>query len=796
MIFSLNWLKEYVDIPCSGKELADKLSLCGHEVEAVIEKGAGFCNVITGKIEKIEPHPNADKLVICQVSDGQTLHQIVTGAKNVFEGAIVPASLPGAVLANGLKIKHGELRGVPSNGMLCSEAELGVLEEAQGIWILPEDTPVGVDFIEYAQLQDTLLDISILPNRGDCQSVVGMARDISALLRTPLRLPNTAFTTQAWDSDLSVTIQEKSGCDVYMGRQLQSFSTTLSPLWMQRRLQVSGIRPINLMVDVTNYVLLEFGQPLHAFDESLLKTKHIQVRCATDKEAFVTLDGKKHALPSDATVVCDQDTPIALGGVMGGQNTEISEQSQSVFLEGAYFSPVSVRRTAKMLDLRTESAVRFEKGVDPEAIATALDRACHLYQSLGGASVREQQVAFKKEESLFTPITIHFDVTKINALLGSDFSESLVKDVLSLLGFAFNGASVTVPSWRRRDIESLPCLAEEAARIIGFDHIPSTLPDKAVLVEPASPLTVLRQSLSNSALSLGFSEQCSFSMVSPQDIEKLGQSLENAFVITNPISVEQSVMRPSLLPSLLHAVSFNLNRQIDSVKLFEMGQVYTKEPLSDNAVTTSTQFLGVIAGNKWDTAYTALDKSYASLSFAELKHMVLNLLSSSRLVDITFKRGSHDAFHPKQQLEIYCLKQKIGVFGALHPSVLKAFDIESSVWCVDLDLGALLSCHSKTPKYSAYSKFPTTRRDIAFVAPKSFQFGDILAVYSKHRPKGAKSCFLFDVFESEKIGVDNKSMAIGLIYQGVDRTLSDDEVNEAHTQFMAMLTQTLPITIR
>jgi len=532
MKFSYKWLTEYVDIPVNAVELAEKLTLSGFEVEAVEPQGQGLLNIITVRIDSIKKHPDADKLVVSQCFDGQDYHQIVTAAPNIYKGAIVPLSLPGAVLMGNLKIKKGTLRGIESNGMLCSEKELGVAEEANGIWILPEDTPIGIDFISYGMLCDTVMDISILPNRGDCLSLIGMAREIAAIFKTKLKLPKADITTELEKNPVQIINQNTSLCPKYTAQLLKDITIKPSPMYMQRCLQLSGIRPINNIVDITNYVLLECGQPLHAFDYHLLESQKIVIKCAEEKQKFQTLDDEEHTLTSESLLICDEHKAIALGGIMGGKNTEIKDTTKDVLLESAYFNPSNIRKTQLKLGIRTESSIRFEKGVDYDFVEFSSNRAAHLMQQLAGAKILSS-IACNK---ITTPSTssIHFDANQINTLLGTEFEKHEMLDILSRIGMNYDekNSTLQIPSWRLNDLKEFPDIAEEIARIKGYNNIPSSLPVNQINIKKPSQLQQLCKQIPSMLISKGILEIDTFPMISQIDIDKLESNIKTARIIT------------------------------------------------------------------------------------------------------------------------------------------------------------------------------------------------------------------------------------------------------------------------
>ncbi len=787
MKYPVSWLKEFVDITIPIQDLADKLSLSGLEVEAIDEINPDICNIVVGKIEKIEKHPNADKLNVTWVTDGKDTHQIVCGAKNIYEGAIVPVSLPGAKLPGGLVIKKAKLRDVESCGMICSESELGVKETSEGIWLLPQDTPIGVNFIEYATLKDTLLEIKVLPNRGDCQSIYGLAREISVLLNTQLKQPNTSVTLSDLPISQKITVDTPSTCPLYTARNIQFDAMPDTPIWMARRLNLCGNRSINLMVDITNYVLLELGQPLHTFDAKTLNA--LTITHAANTDTMSALDGNTYSLNSSMMVIKDTNGVQAIAGVMGAKPSETTQDSTEIVLEAAYFDAVSVRKTASALALRTESAIRFEKGVTIDAVETASNRASHLIQQLAHAKVGPLSCQKSETDMRFAQKTIPFSAQAINALLGTTFAEQDMMRVLNALEITIDTQNAIIPSHRRHDLQELPCLAEEIARLIGYDHIPSILPPTPLAQHKDSPLTTLQNTLGPIFKSNGFNETINFTMISPSDIQKCNLSTQDLQEIANPISIEESIMRPSLLPSLLKVAAHNLNRQQNSIKIYEIGSQWTGK-------TQESYLAALTIGQTFDTPYVSHLKTVTQSNFLTLKGIVETTLAAAGFTP-QFMPSTETYLHPVLQLKISINSVIIGEFGHIHPNTAKRYDITDQTGYISLNLSKLSQQNTQTKRYQDLSKFPSTSRDVAILAPLTLPYEAIKTQIDTLLPSQVTQYHLFDLFESEeKLGKDNKSVAISFTYQAVDRNLTDEEVNHAHVTLCQALTQALPITIR
>ncbi len=796
MKYSLNWLKEFVNINCTLSELVEKLTLSGFEVEGIEELGKNLQKIIVGKITKIEKHPNADRLQITKIYDGQNEHVIVTGATNVFEGAIVPFSVPGSVMASGLEIKKANLRGVDSFGMLCSEKELGVTEESAGIWLLPETIPLGIDFVDYYQLKDTVLDVSILPNRGDCLSIFGFAKEISVILNTPLKKPEIQVlpeTPAKVNFELTVTAPEL--CPKYTARILENVKLQDSPFWLKRRLEISGIRPINNVVDITNYLLLEFGQPLHAFDLTELSDAKIIVRRALDNEPMTTLDANKHELTSSDLVIADSKRPVALGGIMGGLNSEIKATTKDILLEAAYFDPKTIRKTESRLKLKTESSIRFEKGIDFELVEFVSYKASQMLSELAEAKITNSfHKVVNSDYPGFKPRQINFSVTEINRFLDTEFSAEQMQKVLTQLGFQFNKEKdqVIVPSWRLFDVQEMPCLAEEIARILGYDKIKTKLPEKNVIITEKSKLSLNIDTLRETLIDYGFFEAKTFPMVSEEDQLNLEEKTE--LKLRNPISPRESVLRTSLLPSLIKVLSFNYNRGINDLKIFENNKVFFDN--NQELPLEQVYFSGLIIGKNNPKAYLAEDKNNNHIDFYWLKGLVENLLSKLNLDLQIQDQNLKPYLHPKKAVNIVIQNKVIGEFGFLNPIFTKKYDLDLEIAYFSLNLSETETLDYELKKFKSFSKYPSTKRDLSVLANKNVKFTDITIKINEFKPAELKDFYLIDHFTSEKLGSDKYSLTLSFIYQKDDESLKDDYVNQVHLALVEKLKTELAIEIR
>lgn len=790
MKFSLSWLKKYVDITNTPEQIADCLSFAGLEVESFETIGANLTGITTGKISAIDSHPNADKLVITQIDDGTKTHQIVTGATNIAVGDIVPVVLPGGVVASGMKIKEAKLRGIDSFGMLCSQEECGLEPTVDGIWILAKTTPLGVDFCEYAHLKDTIFDIAILPNRGDCQSVIGLSRELATLYNLDLTVPKISMSQTDTNNPFSVS-SNTDLCPLYIGRYIYDIQTNQSPIWLQRRLEISGIRSISLIVDITNYVLLETGHPLHAFDETKCKSKNIRVDHAKQTDVITTLDDQKRDLKHSQLVIYDENTPVALAGIMGGAGFDVDDSTKSIFLEAAYFDAISIRRSGVNSGLRTDSSIRFEKGIDITTVDFASQRACELLHQLANAKISANTAIYKNEsDTLFNFKEIPCDLDQINSFLGSNYTHDDMINTLSKLGFSYKNSVLKVPSWRTQDIQKWPCIAEEIARLKGFDSIQATLPQTAVIQDKKTPLVTLTESTQDMFVAQGFKEINTYPMISSTDFNTTSAgTITDSNSLANPISDQLSIMRDSLLASFLHVVSYHHLRQLTDLALFEVGKTF-HENSEDMKISLC------ISGQFFENCKSKSELDVSKNLFQHLSKVILNWATTSKL-PISFTQETLPKWaHPKLYQTILLGKKPIGTIAMIHPTCLDAFNLTNDVCFAEFSLQECAELNQPLPTYTSFSRFPSTRRDIALVVPKSLTYNEILAVISKFKHKSVVDVGVFDVFESEKLGADNKSLAIYLIYQDKKTTLSDDKVNKAHSRLCDMLTKELPVSIR
>ncbi|KAF1085660.1 Phenylalanine--tRNA ligase beta subunit [Sporotomaculum syntrophicum] len=786
MRVSFNWLKEYVDIDVSPAALAESLTLAGLAVEGMEEPGKEIEKVFTGKIIKIDTHPNADKLVICQVSlGGEEQTQIVTGATNVREGQVVPVAVVGAKLAGGLTIKKAKLRGVESRGMLCSGAELGmdpdILPEEQqhGIMILSADTPVGVDVKPLLGLDDIIMELELTPNRGDCMSMLGVAREVAALLQKPLKMPAVQLSEipPELQDRVRVDIDDADLCRRYVARLLKNVKIGPSPAWMQQRLRAAGVRPISNVVDVTNYVMLEMGQPMHAFDYDKLQDGHIIVRRAASGETIISLDKAERKLVSDMLVIADPGGPVAVAGVMGGLESEVMEDTTAVLLESAYFKPISVRRTSRDLGLRSESSSRFEKGIDITGCLRAADRAAALLQDMGAADTVDLVVDNYPEPAVEKTVLLRPD--RVNQYLDTDLTTAEISKLLTRLHFKVqedhNGLLVHIPGYRP-DISIEVDLIEEVARLYGYKNVKNTLPTGVITQGSRTVAQRLALKVKDFLARSGFKEVITYSFMNNRVFDRVGLPKEhryrNAVQLQNPLSEEQAVMRTLLFPGLLEVLQRNSNRRLKDGAVFELGRVFyprAGEILPKEVPMLAAAVTGFTPGS-WNTQPVSMDFYY-------LKGCLDTLLAYVGIKDVSY-RPATDIFgsHPGRTAKVLAGDVELGVIGELHPDVQESYDLTQRVVAMELNFHRLIQVASTSKKYHPLPKYPGVERDLAIVVRQDIPSQQIIDKIYQHGGDILRDVQVFDIYRGAQFASDQHSMAFALKFQAVDRTLTDEEV--------------------
>ena len=788
MNLSMKWLSDYVTLDTTVKEFCAAMTMSGSKVEVATEEGSEIKNVVVGKLLSVVPHENSDHLVVCQVDVGQEQPiQIVTGAPNVKAGDIVPVALCGAELPNGVKIKKGKLRGVESNGMLCSLGELGLTVHdfpyaiADGIFLIQEDCQIGQDIHEAIGLNDTSVEFEITSNRPDCLSVTGLAREAAATYHVPLNLKKPTF--QGIDGniqdELQVEIQNKEKCPRYAAGIVKNVKIAPSPRWMRERLRASGVRPINNLVDITNYVMLEYGQPMHAFDLRYVKDGKIVVRNAAKGETITTLDGVTRTLSPEMLVIADAEKPIAVAGVMGGEYSGIMEDTNTVVFESAYFEPVQVRRTAKKLGMRTDASARYEKGLDPEGCLRTLERAFELVELLGAGEPVRTHIDLNYNEKQRNRIP--FDPEWINKFLGTDISREEMCDTMKMLEIEVDGDTCISPSFRI-DLERPAVLAEEVARIYGYNNIPSTV-IKGVANASLTPKQKFRRTLENATVAVGCYGILTYSFISPKYFDKIAlpadSSLRKTVVISNPLGEDTSVMRTTTLPSMLETLSLNYKNRNAAVALYEIGKEYL--PTAPDKLPEEPDRLTI--GMYGDDA-----------DFFTLKGMVETILETAGLHDCTYKACGTDApfgeicaLHPGRSAVIYAGETPIGYLGEVHPTVQKNYEIGTRTYVAKLLIDEMQPLAQTEITYQPLPKFPAITRDLSLVCADKVPVGDLQAAMKKAVGNILEQITLFDVYKGEQIAAGMKSVSFSIRMRSHEGTLTDEQADAAMKRVLKAL---------
>lgn len=771
MKFSESWLREFVNPALTREELCNKLTFAGLEIEEHAPVAGSFSGVVVGCVVSLVKHPEADRLHVCEVNVGaEKPVTIVCGAANVRANMRVAAALDGALLPNDLKIKTTKLRGVTSQGMLCSARELGLAEESDGLFELPIDAPIGKSVREYLQLDDHFIDVSITPNRGDCLSLLGIAKEVSALTECQLTLPAIHDVAPATDDTLPVVIHVKDDCPRYVGRVIKDIKIdALTPVWLRERLRRSGVRSINPVVDVTNYVMLELGQPMHAFSLDKI-VGGIDVRISKSGETLKLLDGSNVTLDDKTLVIADNQNVLAIAGVMGGLDSGVTLATKDVFLESAFFKPGAIARAGRHYHLSSDSAYRFERGIDPVIQRQAIERATELLLAIVGGNPGPV-VEMLSEKDLPQPITIQLRVERLTKVLGCAIPDVDVEKIMQRLGFVCeknaNGWQVTVPA-RRSDITIEIDLIEEVARVYGYEKIPCHFPTAALQIHSSVESYIPLQKIRRTLCDLGYQEVVTYSFIDKksQALFAPSQSLKE---LLNPITAEMDVMRASLLPGLVNTLLYNQNRQQSRVRIFETGLRFL---MQDGQLIQQRTLSGLINGfalpEQWGVPNRVVD-------FFDLKGDLQNLLMLTGAVDeFTFKAEKVPALHPGQTAAIYRGDKNIGTIGALHPSIVQSLKIDGKVFVFELALDFLET--ARVPSYVALSKFPEIRRDIAILVEQSIPAQDIQDTIREEAGELLKGLDIFDLYQGKGIEPGQKSIALALTLQHSSRTLVDEEV--------------------
>lgn len=802
MIFPLGWLTDYLKIDVSAEELGEMLTMAGLELEALEDKGKALADVCVAQINGIEKHPNADRLSVCEITDGQDRYVVVCGADNMKEGDKVAFAKAGTVLPatqkfpEGVKIKRSKIRGQDSEGMLCSADEMGLLGGEDGIMILSPKAELGTSMSDEIGYDGVIFEIGITPNRPDCMSIFGIAREVSAILGENLLKPSFSIKEEgeSVSERVTVEVEDTDACPRYCCRLIEGVRIEPSPAWLRERLEHCGIRSVNNVVDVTNFVLLEQGQPLHAFDCDRLDKGGISVRKAREGEKIETLDGVERELLVEDLVICSGDRPVALAGIMGGADSEIHDATSSVLLEAAYFSPMGIRKTSKRNGLKSESSSRFERGIDINNVSFALDRAAELISRLSGGTVAWGLIDVYPDP--VSPREISLSVDRVCGLVGISTDSHEIAGLLEGLEFEVLSLSadellLRVPTFRV-DIEREVDIVEEVARLLGYDNIPSVLPEVPMVAKKPSVITVMEKRLRDIFVSYGFLEAINYSFEAPELLRTFG--FEESIRIMNPISRELSEMRMSLLPSLVKNVRLNLSRQNQDVRLFESGKVFYPKNM-DQLPNEVKKFAAIATGKRapeiWDGE---------KFDFFDIKSVLersLEVLSVDTRIEFGSISPDHGFLWPGKSSAVLVDGNILGVVGELHPHLLEKLEISESVYVLELDLSLLSVVYTSFErKFSPLPKFPSLRRDIALVVDDVVPVREILAVIKKTDSGIIENAWVFDVYKGNSLEKGKKSVALSLILRNRERTLTDEDANRVQQDVLKSLEKTIGAELR
>ncbi|MBR5278399.1 MAG: phenylalanine--tRNA ligase subunit beta [Clostridia bacterium] len=792
MEVSLNWLKDYVNVPDDIKTFCDAMTMSGTKVEGYKVLGADISNVVVGKIMSTEPHPDSDHLIICQVNVGKEENlQIVTGAQNVKAGDIVPVCLDGAHLPGGKVIKNGKLRGVPSQGMLCSLGELGLTvndfpyAEEDGIFLLQEECDLGDDIRDVCKLNDTIVEFELTFNRPDCLSYLGIVREVAATfgekanIKTPV--VNEVKDGKKASDYISVNVSNTELCPRYTARVVKNVKIGPSPLWLRAKLRAAGVRPINNIVDITNYVMIEYGQPMHAFDYEYIKSNQINVRNAYDGEEIVTLDGVTRKLTAEMLVIADGDRAVALAGVMGGENSEINESTTTVVFESANFARENIRKTSKSVGLRTDSSAKFEKGLPACNTLPAVDRAAELVTLLGCGEVVEGVIDINNAD--ISERTVAYDRAKVNALLGTNISNEEMDKLLAAVELIADGDKLIVPPYRS-DIINVADIAEEVVRLYGFDKIEETMFKGAAGLGGRTPREAFRYNINDIMAGLGYCESCTYSFVSPRSLDKINipedSELRDFIRIINPLGEDTSVMRTHPLPSMLEVLSRNVNRKVDKCRMSEIMTVYRRNgELSNESKTLCFAFTPDCGG------------FYNLKADAEALFVRLNI-SAREYVAVS----NDPSFHPGRCADVFVGTKLVGRIGEVHPLVCENYDLPRGVCTAMIYTEPLLKSVKTERGYIPLPVYPAMERDIALICEKSVEVGKLLNDIRSYAGKSLESASVFDVYSGKGVEDGKKSVAVRLVFRLADKTLTDEDADAGVKRILKKLENEQGIVLR
>lgn len=787
MIVSVKWLQDFVDCPVPVEELAKRLTMAGLEVEGIERRYESLDRVVTARIEAIEKHPKADRLHLCRVFDGANQHRVVCGAPNLEPGRIVPLALPGTTLPGGMKLKETKIRGELSQGMLCSRKELEMGEDAGGIWLLDSDLPLGVPVAEALGLADTVFEIGITPNRGDCLSILGVARETAAACGGRVKVPDLRLNESGppIDEVTSVTIEAPAGCPRYTARWIDGVKIGPSPAWLRHRLESVGLRSINNIVDVTNFVMMEMGQPLHAFDFDRLRGGRIVVKWAQAGENFSTLDGEQRTLFDDTLMICDGAGPVAVAGIMGGLKSEIEDSTTRVLIESAYFDPRSIRRSSKKLGLNTESAYRFERGVDYGGTVRALDRAAQLMLEVAGGKLA--QGAIDQYPAPIEPQAIRLRVDRINRFLGLQLSASEVAEKLRSIEMRVEQRGdtefeVTPPTYRQ-DLTREVDLAEEVVRLVGYDRVPVTHPEARLQAEPIDPHWRARRETRELLKSLGLFETLTYSFIARSLLENL--QLEESdprlrpVPLLNPLSEEQAVMRTSLVPGILNTAARNIDFGNTDLKLFELSKVFLPQK---GASLPLEQFdlVGLMAGRRDSRLLYGGDEM---VGYEDIKGALEAILDRFHLDRVDFAPDQIPAYlEPTESARVLVDGEPIGCLGRVCCEVEERMDFKNPVYLFELNFDRVFAKQGRPAKFQPLPRFPAVTRDIALILEDTIAVRDPLNFIQSQPQPLIEAVDIFDIYSGKQVAAGKKSIGYRVIYRAANRNLTDEEVNQIHQE--------------
>jgi phenylalanyl-tRNA synthetase beta chain len=804
MKISLSWLRDYIDVNMDPADLADALTMAGLEVDSVSDRYAYLNGVIVGRVEAVGPHPNADKLTLCRINTGAGQVSVVCGAPNVKAGMLAPLAPPGTVLPDGSRLEKSVIRGETSEGMLCSDAELGLGDDPSGIWSLDTSLKIGAGLAEALGLSDTVFELDLTPNRPDCLSVIGIAREIAIILNSPLQYPDYTIedTADTIHQLASVKIDAPDHCPRYAARLVENVKVETSPFWLQDRLLSVGLRPINNIVDITNFVMIETGQPLHAFDFENLAENRIVVRLAADGEKFTTLDGKERTLESEMLMICDGEKAVAVGGVMGGLNSEIENDTTRVLIESAYFNPVSIRRTSKKLGLNTDASHRFERGVDPAGCVRAVNRAAKLMVEIGSGTLIEGLI--DEYPNLQTVKSVELGVKRTNRLLGTDLDRNQIRDFLESIEFKVepidnnkDGLKVTPPTFRV-DVSRREDLMEEVARLSGYNNIPTTFPAMPAEGRPPAPRLELRNRLKGLMSGFGFTEAIAYSFVSESSCDRLRikeQDPRRSMIhILNPLTEDQAVIRTSLVPGILETTGYNIARQIKNLKIFEIGKIFLKsdqQALPQEPEMLIALWTGARADASWHSREIPCD-------FYDIKGAADALIQALKLEGIRFTTMADESCEytrPGHTAQIMASDLRVGLVGEIHPRVSDSYDLKQTAFIFELDLEKITGLIPEARNSKPIPRFPAIYRDITIIVDRRIETQTVLEAVKNFQEELIEHLHLFDVFEGDPITAGKKSVSFRITYRSGSKTLEDDDVNDLHKSITERLLNAFNATL-